>query len=297
VPSPQLASLVAMLRQASPIAGGDVEAMRAAMDAATAGFVPPADVEFLAVDADGVPAEWTQAPGARADRAVVYLHGGAYCLGGIATHRGLAARLARLARVRVLNVDYRLAPEHPHPAAVEDAVAAVRFAYASGLAPSRVAVAGDSAGGGLAVATLLALRDAGAALPAAGVCISPWTDLTGSGESLRARAAQDPLVDAETLARMAAHYLAGEDPRAPLASPLFADLRGLPPLLVHVGTAEILLDDATRLAESAQDQGVDVQLEVWDEMIHVWHAFADLLPEGEQAVAAIADFLEKRLGD
>lgn len=295
MPSPQLASLVEMLRRASPLSGGDVAAMRAGMDAATAGFVAPVDVRFEPVDAGGVPAEWTSAPGAREDRAVVYLHGGAYCLGGIATHRGLAARLSRLARVRVLNVDYRLAPEHPHPAAVDDAAAAVRFAVASGFAPSRTAVAGDSAGGGLALATLLALRDAGLELPAAGVCISPWTDLAGSGESMRTRAAQDPLVDAETLARMAAHYLAGGDPRTPLASPLFADLRGLPPLLVHVGTAEILLDDATRLAERARDAGVDVQLEVWDEMIHVWHAFADLLPEGEQALQGIADFLEKKL--
>jgi monoterpene epsilon-lactone hydrolase len=296
VPTPQLATLVEMLRQASPIAGGDVATMRAGMDAATAGFAAPADVRFEPVDAGGVPAEWTTAPGAREDRALVYLHGGAYCIGGIATHRGLAARLSRMARLRVLNVDYRLAPEHPHPAAVDDAVTAVRFAYACGFAPARVAVGGDSAGGGLALATLLALRDAGEALPAAGVCISPWTDLSGSGESMRTRASLDPLVEAGTLAQMAAHYLAGRDPRTPLASPLFADLAGLPPLLVHVGTAEILLDDATRLAERARDVGVEVELEVWDDMIHVWHAFADMLPEGEQAVQGIAEFLEKRLG-
>ena len=295
MPTPQLATLVERLRQAGPIAGGDVATMRAGMDAATADFAPPAEVRFEPVLAGGVRAEWTTAPGAREDRALVYLHGGAYCLGGIATHRGLAARLSRLARLRVLNVDYRLAPEHPYPTAVDDAVAAVRFAYACGLAPSRVAVGGDSAGGGLAVATLVALRDAGEPLPAAGVCISPWTDLSGSGASMRSRAALDPLVEAETLSLMAAHYLAGRDPRTPLASPLFADLAGLPPLLVHVGGAEILLDDATRLAERARDVGVEVELEVWDEMIHVWHAFADLLPEGEQAVQGIAEFLEKRL--
>jgi acetyl esterase/lipase len=195
----------------------------------------------------------------------------------------------------VLNVGYRLAPEHPHPAAVEDAVAAVRFAYAAGLAPSRVAVGGDSAGGGLALATLLGLRDERAPLPAAGVCISPWTDLSGSGDSLRANAELDPMVDEDDLRLMASAYLAGRDARAPLASPLFADLRGLPPLLVQVGTAEVLLDDATRLAERARDAGVDVQLEVWEDMIHVWHAFADVLPEGAQAVEGIADFLEKRL--
>lgn len=296
MPSPQLAALVASLRSAPPIGGEDLLATREALAASMAGFAPPADVRFEPVDAGGVPAEWTEAPGARADRAVVYLHGGGYCLGDIAVYRGLVARLSRIARLRVLSVGYRLAPEHPHPAAVDDAVAAVRFAYAAGLAPARVAVAGDSAGGGLVVATLLALREAGLPLPAAGVCLSPWTDLSGSGESIRTRAAEDPLVDARQLARMAAAYLGERDPRTPLASPLFADLRGLPPLLLHVGSAEILLDDATRLAERARDAGVEVRLEVWDDMIHVWHAFADALPEGVQAIEGIADFLAKRLG-
>jgi len=295
VPSPELETLVAALRSAPPLDGSDVAAMRESMAAAMAGQVPPADVRFEPVDAGGVPAEWTTAPGARADRALVYLHGGGYCLGSVATHRGLVARLSRTARLRVLSVDYRLAPEHPHPAAVEDAVAAVGFAYASGLDPARVAVGGDSAGGGLTLATLLALRDGGLPLPAAGVCISPWTDLTASGESVRTRADEDPLVDADDLSRLAAAYLGGRDPRTPLASPLFADLRGLPPLLVHVGSAEILLDDATRLAENARDAGVDVELEVWDDMIHVWHAFADLLPEGVQAIEGLASFLQKRL--
>jgi acetyl esterase/lipase len=295
MPSPQLEALVGALRAGNLVGGDDIPAMRESMAAAMAGFAPPADVRYEPVDAGGVAAEWTVAPGAREDRVLVYLHGGGYCLGGVATHRGLVARLSRTARLRVLSVDYRLAPEHPHPAAVVDAVAAVRFAYASGLAPSRVAVGGDSAGGGLALATLLRLRDAGLPLPAAGVCISPWTDLTGSGESVRTRADLDPLVDAEDLRILAAAYLGGGDPRAPLASPLFADLRGLPPLLVHVGTAEILLDDATGFAERARDVGVPVELEVWDDMIHVWHAFADVLPEGVQAIEGIAGFLEKRL--
>jgi len=295
VPSPQLGALIGALRSASPLGGGDIPTMREGMAAAMAGFVPPADVRYEPVDAGGVPAEWTTAPGARTDRALVYLHGGGYCLGSVATHRGLTARLSRTAGLRVLSVDYRLAPEHPHPAAVEDAVAAVRYAYASGLEPARVAVGGDSAGGGLSVAALLALRDLRLPLPAAGVCISPWTDLSASGESVRTRAELDPLLDAEDLSRLADAYLGGRDARTPLASPLFADLRGLPPLLVHVGTAEILLDDATRLAESARDVGVDVELEVWDDMIHVWHAFADALPEGVQAIEGIAGFLEKRL--
>ena len=188
MPSPELEALVAALRSAPPLGGGDIPAMRESMAAAMAAFAPPADIRYEPVDAGGVPAEWTIAPGARADRALVYLHGGGYCVGSVATHRGLTARLSRTAALRVLSVDYRLAPEHPHPAAVEDAVAAVRHAYASGLEPARVAVAGDSAGGGLTVATLLALRDRGLPLPAAGVCISPWTDLTASGDSVRTRA-------------------------------------------------------------------------------------------------------------
>jgi acetyl esterase/lipase len=296
LPSPQLEALVGALRGANPLAGDDILAMRESMASVMAGMIPPADVRFEPADAGGVAAEWTEAPGSRRDRALVYLHGGGYCLGSVATHRGLTARLSRTARLRVLSVDYRLAPEHPHPAAVHDAVAAVRHAYDSGLAPSRLAVAGDSAGGGLTVATLVALREQGLPLPAAGVCISPWTDLSGSGESVTTRAELDPLVAPKDLERLAAAYLGGRDPRTPLASPLFADLRGLPPLLVHVGTAEILFDDATRLAERAREAGVEVELEVWDEMIHVWHAFADALPEGVQAIEGIAGFLEKRLG-
>ena len=159
----------------------------------------------------------------------------------------------------------------------------------------RVAIAGDSAGGGLTLATLLALRDAGDALPAAAVCISPWTDLSASGESIRAKAHTDPMVTEGPLRAMAAAYLGGKDPRTPLASPLFADLRGLPPLLVQVGDAEILLDDATRLASRARDAGVDVTLEVWEEMFHVWHAFAEILPEAQRACERIAAWLEPRL--
>jgi dienelactone hydrolase len=195
----------------------------------------------------------------------------------------------------VLNVAYRLAPEHPHPAAVEDAVAAVRWVYAQGFAPARVAIAGDSAGGGLTLATLLALRDAGDALPAAAVCISPWTDLAATGESLRTKASVDPMVTEGPLREMARAYLGGKDARTPLASPLYADLRGLPPLLVQVGDAELLLDDATRLASRARDAGVDVTLEVWEEMFHVWHAFAEILPEAQRACERIAAWLEPHL--
>jgi acetyl esterase/lipase len=291
--SEALARILEMLR-ANPLQG-DLAQMRANMERGSAATPLPPDVKFEAVRAGGVPAEWALAPGAREDRVLVYLHGGGYTMGSLATHRALCARLSKLAGLRVLNVAYRLAPEHPHPAAVEDAVAAVRWVYAQGFAPARAAIAGDSAGGGLTLATLLALRDAGDALPAAAVCISPWTDLAATGESLRTKASVDPMVTEGPLREMALAYLGGKDARTPLASPLYADLRGLPPLLVQVGDAELLLDDATRLASRARDAGVDVTLEVWEGMFHVWHAFAEILPEAQRACERIAAWLEPRL--
>jgi acetyl esterase/lipase len=289
-----LARIREMLR-ANPLQG-DLATMRANMERGSAAAPPlPGDVKREPANAGGVPAEWIAAPGARDDRALVYFHGGGYAMGSLATHRPLCARLSRLASVRVLNVGYRLAPEHPHPAAVDDATAAVRWVYAQGFAPSRVALGGDSAGGGLTLAALLALRDAGAPLPAAAFCISPWTDLSASGDSIETKAAADPMVTEGPLREMAALYLAGKDPRTPLASPLFANLRGLPPLLVQVGSDELLLDDATRLASRARDAGVDVTLEIWEDMFHVWHAFGDMLPEAVRACERIAAWLRPHL--
>ncbi len=233
-------------------------------------------------------------PAANPARVILYLHGGGYVMGSINTHRELGQRLSRAAAARVLLIDYRLAPEHPHPAAVEDATRAYRWLLSRGVSPSRLVVAGDSAGGGLTVATLLAARDSGLPLPAAGVCLSPWVDLEGVGESMTTKAAADPLVQRDGLRRMGALYLNGQDPRTPLASPLYADLSGLPPLLIQVGTAEALLDDSTRLAERAREAGVEVDLEPWDDMIHVWQAFAAVLPEGQQAIERIGQFIRER---
>lgn len=292
--SQELSGIIEMLRARPISANPSVEEMRAGIEMLCAVFPAPADVRVEAVHAAGVPAEWVTAPGATADRIILYLHGGGYVIGSVRSHRELASRLSRSAAARVLVIDYRLAPEHPHPAAVEDAVAAYDWLLAQGVSPGRIVVAGDSAGGGLTVATLVALRDAGRPLPAAGVCLSPWVDLEGIGESMTAKAAVDPMVQADALKRMAGMYLGQLDPRTPLAAPLYAELSRLPPLLIHVGSAETLLDDSTRLAERARKAGVDVTLEVWEDMIHVWHVFAAMLPEARQAIEGIAAYVRAR---
>lgn len=256
----------------------------------------PPEVAVTPVNAGGAPAEWVVAPEADPGRVVLYLHGGGYIYGAIGAYRGWAARVSRLARARVLLLDYRLAPEHPFPAAVDDSLAAYRWLLADGVAPERLVVGGESAGGGLTLATLVAQRDAGAPLPAAGVCISPWTDLALTGDSMQTRAAADPLVDRPGLEDMAAKYLNGADPRDPLASPLFADLTGLPPLLVQVGDCEVLLDDAARLAERARAAGVEVVYECWDGMVHNFPLFTDQLPDGARAAERIGAFIRERAG-
>jgi epsilon-lactone hydrolase len=264
--------------------------------AATASFasVPPAGTVVEPADADGVPAEWVVAPAAGPGRVLLYLHGGGYQLGSPATLRHMVGLLSDAAQARVLSIGYRLAPEHPFPAALEDAVTAYRWLVATGTDPAGIAIGGDSSGGGLSLGALVALRDAGDAMPAAAAVISPWTDLALTGDSLRTRAAVEVMLKLEGLPETANLYLAGTDPRHPYASPLYADLRGLPPILIHVGDAEIILDDSTRFAARAREAGVDVTLEIWDEMPHVWHAFAGLLPEADRAIAGIGAWLRER---
>ena len=247
------------------------------------------------VDADGVPAEWVAAPDAGSG-AILYLHGGGYVTGSVISHRGMAANLSRTSRCRVLTIDYRLAPENKHPAQVEDAHTAYRWMLKNGVDASSLVVAGDSAGGGLTMATLLSVRDAGDPLPAAGVCISPWVDMECAGESMKTKAGQDPMVSKEGLEEMATYFLGDGDRRDPLAAPLRADLTGLPPLLIIVGTAEVLLDDAVRLHEKAEAAGVDSTLEIWDDMIHIWPWFAPFLPEGQQAMGKMGDFIKEHIG-
>ncbi len=291
--SQQIQTIVQTLRSMPRLDQLSIQEQRAAMEAFAAQFQLPEDVRCEPVDAGGLPAEWIATPGAADERIIYYLHGGGYAIGSIKTHRELISRLSRAAGARALAIDYRLAPEHPFPAALDDATAAYRWLLSTGVDPAAIVIAGDSAGGGLTVATLVALRDAGDPLPAAAVCLSPWVDLEGIGDSMSTKAEVDPMVQREGLLKMAKAYLGDAHPRTPLAAPLYADLRGLPPLLIQVGTTETLLDDATRLAERARAAGVDVLLEPWDDMIHVWHFFAAALPEGQQAIDRIGEFVRE----
>jgi epsilon-lactone hydrolase len=255
---------------------------------------PPAGTRTELVDAGGVKAQTIAMSEWRGDRHLLFLHGGGYVAGSFTLYRHVTWRLAAAAAARVLAVDYRLAPEHPFPAAVDDAVSAYRWLLAQGAAPNRIAVLGDSAGGGLSFAMLLKCRDGGLPLPAAGVALSPWTDLALTGRSLQQNARSDPMLDPKGAARIARVYLAGADPRHPYASPLYGELVGLPPFLIQVGSDEVLRDDSVRIAEKLRAVGSDVELEVWRRMPHVWHAFATILPEARRAIARIGAFLDQR---
>jgi len=290
--SQELQGVLTMLK-AQPVDGngGTVEEQRAGIDALGTMFPLPVDVTLEKVSAAGVSAEWLTPPGA-GDAVVLYLHGGGYVIGSIASHRELAARIARSSGARALIIDYRLAPEHPFPAAVDDAVAAYRWLLTEGIDPAKIAISGDSAGGGLTMATLVALRDMGSPLPACAAPMSPWVDLEGLGESMTTKNAEDPMVHKPGLDQMASQYLNGADPHNPLAAPLYADLHGLPPLLIQVGTAETLLDDSRRLAANARAAGVDVELEEYEELFHVFQAFS-MLPEALDATEHIGAFVRK----
>ena len=256
----------------------------------------PDDVLVTDVTADGVPAHWLEAPGTRTDRVLIFLHGGGFEFGSVRSDGELAARLGQAGGMRVLFPEYRLAPEHHFPAAIDDVIAAWRWLRADQRLPAgSIAVAGDSAGGGLAVALLVAIRDAGEELPAAAVLMSPTVDLTSSGASMTERADQDPISTPAMLRQFASDYLAGADPRTPLASPLFASLAGLPPLLVLVGTADLLLSDSERLAAAADQARVDVTLEIGEGLPHVYPLMLGT-PEAAEATEEIGKFLRARVG-
>ena len=294
--SPELHKLVATLRASKVAADPPIEEVRAGWEKFTASFVPAADISFKPVVAGSVAAEWVTAPDSDSSRVVLYFHGGGYTIGSIASYRSFTGRLARASRARLLSVGYRLAPEHPFPAAVEDAVASYRWLLDQGISPSRIAVVGDSAGGGLALSLAVSMRDAGRPVPATIVTIGPSTDLAKEGTSMKERAHLDPIVNYESSMKYALRYVGTPDKlKHPLASPLYADLHGLPPLLIMIGTHETLFDDSTRLAAKAEAAGVEVELDIWQEMIHVWPIFADILPEGRQAISKIGDYIRARI--
>jgi len=276
--------------------GVDVHKERVELDKLGAMFKLPKGVKSVKELAGGVPAEWLIPTGISNGRVVLYLHGGSYICGSPNSHRSLVANIAIASKARALIIDYKLAPEHPHPAAVEDAVAAYKWLINGHVDPRHLAIAGDSAGGGLAVALLVSLRDRNIPLPAACVCLSPWTDLAFSGETWKSKAKVDLIIyDYKELA-FAKMYLGGLDAKTPLASPLYADLKGLPPLLVQVGTDEVLLSDATRLVERAKQAGVNAVIDEWEKMQHVWQFAASFIPEGRRAIDRIGEFIDKNCG-
>ena len=258
---------------------------------------PPAGVITAERPLGGIPASRIAVPQSVAGRHILFLHGGAYAVGSAALYRHITWRFAVAAEAYLAAIDYRLAPEHPFPAALDDAAAAWRGLLEEGADPRHCAVLGDSAGGGLALALALRLRDEGGPLPSAVVALSPWTDLAITGESCRLNAVADPLLNEPDLLPFAAQYRGGADPRNPYVSPLYGDPRGLPPTLLQVGSDEILRDDAVRMAERMREAGCEVALEIWPRMPHVWHGFAPVLPEARRAIARIGEFVQHRAAD
>ncbi|GJD81560.1 alpha/beta hydrolase [Methylobacterium gregans] len=273
----------------------DLAERRARIESLGAGYALPPDVRVEPVDAHGVRAEWTSTPAADGERVVLFLHGGGYVSGSLRSHRHMVAQAGREARARTLAIDYRLAPEHPFPAALDDALTGYRFLLASGIAAARIALAGESAGGGLALAMALSLREAGLPLPGCLWLSSPWIDLALTGASLESKAAVDPLLSRAYLAELASLYLNGADARGPLVSPINADLAGLPPMLIQVGSAETLLDDSLRLAQVAGAADVAVHLEIWPRMIHAWHLFYQDVADGRRSLTNAGSFIQSHL--
>jgi epsilon-lactone hydrolase len=289
--SDDIKQILAFLRSVPSLEDLPLPERRIRYDRAKNLFPVPAGVTVETIDAGGVPAERISAPSSEAGRTVLYFHGGGYVMGSADSHRHIAAALALAAKATILLPVYRVAPEHPFPAALEDAVAAYRWLIDGGQSPSRLVVAGDSAGGGLTLTTLLAARERGLPLPAGAALISPWVDLSCSLGSLETLAHRDPIVKKRALLDCARTFLGAADPRNPLASPLYGDLRGLPPILIQVGSEEVLLDDARELDRRAREQGVLSSIEIWPEMIHVWHWFAPQLREGRAAIAGLGEFV------
>jgi monoterpene epsilon-lactone hydrolase len=291
MPSLEHEAVVAGLN-ARPVTGTPTLAERRAGYDATLGANPrPGDIDIQAILIEHLDADWVAVPESDGPCTILYLHGGGYIVGSHTAYGEFAGRLARATRSRVCVVDYRLAPEYPFPAALEDAVLAYRWLLNEGIASSDIVIAGDSAGGGLALATLMALRDAGVPLPRCAVTFSPWTDLCGTGATLAPGAVDDPMIQAEAIIDMASHY-AGDESANPLVSPLYGEFHGLPPLLIQVGTREVLLDDARRVRDKASAAGVPVTYHEGEGLIHVWPVLAAAAPESAEALDRVARFIE-----
>ena len=278
------------------VSQGPIEGMRRTYERINDEFSPDEGTNFERLSAGGVPAEMISRDDSDPSRVTIYVHGGGFVIGSVRTHRVLMSKLASASGAKVLGLEYRMAPENPFPAAVEDTIAAYRWLLSQGYGPGKISIAGDSAGGGLVVSALVSLRYLGEPMAGAGWCISPWVDFEGLGNSMTSNAEVDPVVAKEGLEFMAGLYLGNRDRRTPLGAPLYADLHGLPPMLVQVGGDETLLDDSTRLTDKLKEAKVPVDLEVWDDMFHVWHAFAPILPEGQRAIDRAGAFIKETTG-
>jgi epsilon-lactone hydrolase len=295
MPSPESQRIRATLVRATEPDTRPIDILRREWEEAALAAPMPEHTQIESLIADGIKCEIVNGSLAEAMRLLMYVHGGGFSTGSLITHRELAARISLAANIPVLLIDYRLAPEHPFPAAQEDVVCVYRWLLAQGKQANHIVIGGDSAGAQLVMSALVALRDEGQRLPAATILISPWVDLALMGDSLQTRAEVDPLTFRADLQYSANLYLNGHDPHDPLASPLFANLQGLPPMLIHVGDHESLLSDSTRLAERATAAGVEVQLDVWPEMWHVWHGWAGSLPEGQAAIDKIGSYIQQQM--
>jgi acetyl esterase/lipase len=292
MPSPQFNAVTQFLKENPTPPNIPPAHQRKTAEAMAAQAPLPDDVYTENIKNDVVSGLLMVAPDVDDQQIILYLHGGGYALGSSLTHRELGWRLSAAAGMRLFLLDYRRAPEHPYPAAVDDAVAAYKWLLESGFSPSSISVAGDSAGGGLTVAMLLVLRNEGVALPKTAVLLSPWLDLTHSSGTFVSNETADLILSAARLREFADWYL-GDKASAddPLISPIFADLHGLPPMLIQVGDMEMLLDDSITFAEKAQAAGVDATLDVWEEMFHVWHAIAAIIPEAQEAIEQVGMFM------
>jgi acetyl esterase/lipase len=292
-------TMIKMFREAMTASGGappTLEQQRDAIMMMAQSASVPDNITVSETYAGGCRAYWHDPAGGATDRVILYLHGGGYVVGSPKSHERLVGHLAKATGCRALNVDYRLAPEHPHPAAVTDATNAYRWLLAQGFKPEHIAISGDSAGGGLTLATLLSLKENGLPQPAAAVPLSPWTDMEGLGESMTTNAANVLMIQKEGLQGTVGAFLGEANPRDPLAAPLHGDYRGLAPLYIQVGGDETLLDDSTRVAEKAAAAGVEVKLDIFPEMQHVFQASVGNIPEATDAVQRIGQYLKVKLG-